>query len=82
MWLIISHPYFVNEYLCLILLFDIIHSMHCDYNHLYIPTNAHKLHKITVYMYMNSPACFSIKSCPHVNTKEYESNMSHSHTQC
>jgi len=32
--LIIYHPYLVIEYLYLILLFDIIHSMHCGYNHI------------------------------------------------
>lgn len=58
--------------------------MNCDYNHLYIPTNVHRLYKITVYVYVNCPTCFSIKSFPQkdVNTKEYKSNMSNSHSQC
>jgi hypothetical protein len=50
--------------------------MHYDYNYLCIPTNAHTLYKITVYIYMNSPTCFSNNSRPQrgVNAKEYKSN--------
>lgn len=56
------------DILDLILFFD---SMHCDYNYLHIPTNAHTLYKITVYIYLNSPTCFSNKSRPQrdVNTR-------------
>lgn len=66
-WLNISHPCILNGYLDLILFFD---PMHCDYNYLYIPTNSHT-YKITVYIYLNSPTCFSNKSCTQrdVNTR-------------
>jgi len=27
-----------------------VHSVHCDYNYLYTPTNVHKMYKITSYL--------------------------------
>jgi hypothetical protein len=32
-------------------IFNIIHSVHCDYNNLHVPTNAHKMYKSTSYIY-------------------------------
>jgi hypothetical protein len=30
--------------------FNTLHSMHYDYNYLYVPTNVHKMYKITSYL--------------------------------
>jgi hypothetical protein len=44
-------------------LFNIIHSVHCDYNCSHIPTNAHSLYKITNHPYSYTAlTCFSNKS--------------------
>ena len=41
--------------------YNIIHSVYCDFCHLCIPTYAHEFYKVTNYPYERTPVCFSDK---------------------